>query len=308
MNAPTRPVLRWHGGKWKLARWIISFFPRHRIYVEPFGGAASVLLRKTPSFSEIYNDLDEEVVTLFRVLRNPETAARLIDLLRLTPFARLEFVDSYLPVDDPVEKARRLIVRSYMGFGSDSAHTAGNTGFRAQSPVSNRSPEKDWFNYPPELAKAVARLSAIVIECRPAIEVMQRHDSAATLHYVDPPYLPETRSPKARRGGDKYHVYRHELGRADHEQLLSEVVRLGGMVIVSGYPSALYDEALSDWRREETAALADGARERTEVLWINPAAAAALDAERMPLFGGGAISDGPGLPASRGLPRMGSET
>jgi len=90
---PTRPVVRWHGGKWLRAPWIITHFPPHRVYVEPFGGGGSVLLRKPRAYAEVYNDLDNEVVDLFRVLRDRELATRLIELLRLTPFARAEFED-----------------------------------------------------------------------------------------------------------------------------------------------------------------------------------------------------------------------
>lgn len=121
MNKPTRPVLRWHGGKWNLAPWIISHFPDHKVYVEPFGGAASVLIRKHRSHAEIYNDLDNEVVNLFRVLRS-DRADELAELLRLTPFAAEEFFTAYETSCDPVERARRTIVRSYMGFGSNAVH------------------------------------------------------------------------------------------------------------------------------------------------------------------------------------------
>src|ERR1041385_943962 len=94
-SIPTRPVVRYHGGKWNLAPWIISHFPPHRIYVEPFGGAASVLLQKPRSYAEIYNDLDQEVVNVFRILRDRKAARELERLLRLTPFARDEFCHSY---------------------------------------------------------------------------------------------------------------------------------------------------------------------------------------------------------------------
>lgn len=269
-EAPTRPVLRYHGGKWRIAPWITGHFPAHRVYVEPYGGAASVLLRKAPSFSEIYNDLDDDVVNLFRVLRSPR-AVELARRLELTPFARREFEDAYQVSSDPVERARQLVVRSFMGFGSDAPNVELRTGFRAQSPQSNRSPERDWQNYPEALAKVVARLKEVVVESRPAIEVMQKNDAPTTLHYVDPPYLPDTRSKKSGRGRLKYHAYLHELTEADHLELLATLRGLAGMVVLSGYPSALYDDALPGWRRVETAALADGARERTEVLWLNPA-------------------------------------
>src|SRR4051812_27379642 len=120
MSAPTRPVLRWHGGKWKLAPFVLPFFPPHRIYVEPFGGAGSLLMRKERVYAEIYNDLDDVVVNLFRVLRDEAKGTRLIDALRLTPFARAEFDEALEEAEDDVERARHLVVRSYMGFGSNA--------------------------------------------------------------------------------------------------------------------------------------------------------------------------------------------
>lgn len=268
-----RPALRWHGGKWLLAPWIIQHFPPHRIYVEPFGGAASVLLRKPRSYAEIYNDLDDEVVTLFRVLRDPDSAARLVSLLELTPFARAEFEQAYEPTGDPVERSRRLVIRSFMGFGSDGHNAASKTGFRARSNRSGTIPAHDWMNYPEALRGIVERLVGVVIENRPAGRVMASHDQSRTLHYVDPPYMPETRSRKSRRGKIRYHAYRHEMTRDDHEAMLAGLRTLEGMVLVSGYPNELYDDVLVGWRRVERAALADGARPRTEVIWLNAAAA-----------------------------------
>ena len=284
-NGPTRPALRWHGGKWRLAPWIIQHFPPHRIYVEPFGGGASVLLRKPRVYAEVYNDLDSEVVDFFRVLRDPATAARLTELLQLTPFAREEFKAAYALTADPVERSRRLVARSFMGFGSN-AHASQHkghrsTGFRSNSSRSGTTPARDWASYPHQVAAMCKRLAGVVIECRDAREVMAQHDGPNTLHYVDPPYLPETRA----RGNTydlAWRMYRHELSREDHAELLTFLQRLEGMVLLSGYPDALYDEALQGWRRVERSTFADGARPRTEVMWISPRADRALGG-RLPL-------------------------
>lgn len=273
MTKPSRPLLRWHGGKWLLAPWIIEHFPPHRVYVEPFGGAASVLLRKPKAYGEVYNDLDDDVVNLFRVIRS-EKAGELARAVRDTPFSRSEFFAAYEETEDPVEQARRLIIRSFMGFGSDGFNRDVKTGFRANSNRSGSTPARDWAGYPEALATLIERVRGIVIENRPAIEVMLQHDSPETLHYVDPPYLPETRSAKSRKGGAQYHAYRHELTSDDHVALLDALTGLSGMVVLSGYPAPLYDTKLRGWERFERSALADGARARIEVLWLNPAAAA----------------------------------
>ncbi|MFG8489773.1 DNA adenine methylase, partial [Pseudomonas aeruginosa] len=103
MKGVRRPILRYHGGKWKLAPWIIQHLAPHHTYVEPFGGAASVLLRKARSYAEIYNDLDGDVVNLFRVARDHGEELR--QALALTPFAREEFEASYVETTDPLERA-----------------------------------------------------------------------------------------------------------------------------------------------------------------------------------------------------------
>lgn len=263
-----RPVLRWHGGKWMLAPWIIANLPTHRVYVEPFGGAASVLMRKPAVYAEVYNDLDGDVVNLFRVLRDPLASAALEAGLRLTPFARDEFLAAYQATAEPVERARRLVVRSFMGFGSDAPNITKPTGFRANSNRSGSTPAHDWANYPDSLARTVARLRGVIIENRTALSVMAQHDSAETLHYVDPPYVGMTRT---RNRGE----YVHELSDSGHAELLAFLPTLKGKVVLSGYPHPAYDAALSGWQRVERSAFADGAKARVEVLWKNPAAASA---------------------------------
>jgi DNA adenine methylase len=261
VSGPTRPALRWHGGKWLLAPWIIANLPPHRVYVEPFGGAASVLIRKPRSYAEVYNDLDGEVVNLFQVLRGPD-AAQLVESVRLTPFARQEQVSAYEVSGDPIERARRLVIRSFMGFGSNGHNR--KTGFRANSNRSGTTPARDWANYPIGLQQVADRFQGVVVENRDAKEVMAAHDGAETLHYVDPPYLPETRD----KGGD----YAHEMTPEQHAELLAFLPTLAGKVVLSGYPHPSYDQALPGWRRIERKALADGARERVEALWLSPSA------------------------------------
>lgn len=271
MTAPTRPVLRYHGGKWRLALWIVAHFPAHRCYVEPFGGGASVLLRKPRAEREVYNDLDEDVVTLFRVLRDAAGAERLIQQLKLTPFARTEFEDAYEPTTDDVERARRLIVRSYQGFGS-SVFANHATGFRDYTREHKRSryPAQDWANYPDALRAAVERFAAVVVDRRDAIEVIQRHDSPGTLFYVDPPYVLSTRaSVKGVR-----QKYAYELDDEYHAKLAGALKACAGMVVLSGYRCDLYERLYPDWQRTDKAAMADGANARTESLWVNPAVTA----------------------------------
>ncbi len=261
MTTITRPLLRYHGGKWKLAPWIIQHFPPHRIYVESYGGAGSVLLRKPRAYSEVYNDLDGEVVNLFRVVRNPAQARELVRLVKLTPFARDEFEESYLVDGDPVEWARRTIVRSFMGYGSGSA-SGQNTGFRNNANRSGTTPAHDWMHLPDALEKTIERLRGVVIEHRPAIEVMRIFDREDCLHYIDPPYTAETRD----SGSD----YRHEMNSADHEEMAATLRSLTGMAIVSGYRCELYDRLFAGWQRVDRSAHADGARDRIESLWISP--------------------------------------
>lgn len=282
MNSVTRPIVRYHGGKWKLAPWILSHFPPHRVYVEPFGGGGSVLLRKPRSYAEIYNDLDGEIVNLFRVAR--DQGDDLVRACELTPFSRADYLESFIPSDDPVEQARRTVVRAFMGFGSNALCHSIKSGFRAKSERSGTTAAHDWRNYPEALAITIDRLQGVVIENRDAADIVRRHDSQTTLHYCDPPYVHETRMigrGVTRKG------YTHEMTDDDHAELAAVLAGVEGMVIVSGYPCGLYEELYSDWHRVERQAHADGARPRTEVLWMSDRCRAALEETHHDLFSHG---------------------
>jgi len=274
--APKRPVLRYHGGKFRLSNWVIKHLPPHRVYVEPFCGAASILMQKPRVYAEVINDLDLEVVNLFRILRDPERADCLRHLLEITPFAREEFNLSYEPATEPIEAARRLVVRSFMGFGSAAHNPKHKTGFRNNANRSGTTPAHDWVNYLPSLEVFTERLAGVVIENRDALEIMPTFDGDETLFYVDPPYPISTRS-MIRWNSECDRCYVHEMTDNDHRALASVLHQLKGMVVLSGYRCDLYDtELFPKWTRIDRASHADGARARVESLYFNDAAAARL--------------------------------
>jgi DNA adenine methylase len=269
-SRPKRPALRYMGGKWILAPWIICHFPAHRLYVEPFGGAASVLLRKPRSFIEIYNDIDGDVVNLFRVLRDPASSDRLRSLLLMTPFARDEFAGAYDVADEPIEKARRLVVRSFMGYGSNAYSIHHRTGFRIDSTQKWTSPSGDWSRWPAEIEAFCSRLQGVSIENIDALALIRRVDAkeSAALYYVDPPYPRNTRSSLKDR-------YTHEFNQ--HAELAELLHQVQGAVVLSSYPCASDDQLYRGWKRFEKSAYAEGARKRTECLLLNPKAVAGLE-------------------------------
>jgi DNA adenine methylase len=263
-----RSAIRYHGGKHRLAPWIISHFPAHRVYTEVYGGAASVLLRKAPAAAEVYNDIDGEIVNFFRVLRNPMQARELKRLLRLTPYAREEHELSALPDGDPIEQARRTLIRANMSFGSTGVARA--TGFRIYTGTGrNGTPLDDWISLPDLLPLLTERLRLVHIENRPALDVLRRHDAEDALHYVDPPYVLVTRTTHVQ---EWHQGYKHEMSDDEHRALATVLHALKGSVVLSGYQCPLYAELYPDWRQVTRKTIADSARPRLECLWLNPQA------------------------------------
>lgn len=267
--AVKRSVLRYHGGKWLLAPWILSHFPQHITYVEPFGGAASVLMRKEPAPQEVYNDLDEEIVNVFRVLRDKESGMELARLLSLTPHARAEYDLSYAPATDPIEAARRTIVRSFMGHASESATGQYKSGFRFRPYKGSRggaNSAMEWARYPYSLQAFINRLRPVTLECLPASEVIEKYDTPGTLFYVDPPYVRATRTSNGK-------CYRHEMTDKEHTALAEQLKYIQGCAIVSGYACELYNRLYAGWQQVFRECYAGTASPRTECLWLSPAVA-----------------------------------
>jgi DNA adenine methylase len=265
----TRPVLRWHGGKFRIAPWIIKHFPEHLCYVEPYGGAASVLLRKPASKIEVLNDADQRLIGFFHTLR--ERHDELVRAIRLTPYARVEFENAFEVADDPVEDARRVFVLCWQGRSRGLGEW--RTGWRYEVNGRRNARAVDDFR-PDHLAAVVQRLKSVQIECGDAAAVIDRYDSPHTLFYIDPPYVWETRSKRTSKIGARYAV---EMDDQAHRALAERLHGLQGMVVLSGYPSPLYAELYeaAGWVRSDRTCLTDHGR-RVESLWLNPAAKAAV--------------------------------
>lgn len=268
-----KPVLRYPGAKWRLAPWIVSFFPPHEIYIEPFCGSCAVLLEKSPARSETVSDLNGRLVNFFRVLRDePE---RLAALLALTPYARAEWELGREPSDDPIEDARRFAVQIWMSFGGKHGTLS---GWRHDMNAARRggSMPAEWAGLPARIWPVAARLRQVHIECRPALEMIAQA-APGSLLFCDPPYLP------ALIGTDR--LYAHTLTNDEHADLLHALIRHAGPVVLCAYRSALYDELLPGWTRLDRPVTVYRGAARVESLYLSPSAQAAPSQHRLPWGG-----------------------
>lgn len=278
------PPARWMGGKSKTyAAYIAGELPPHTVYVENFGGMAGVLMAKHPAPVEIYNDLNGALVNLFRVIRDPDQCQRLLDLLAFTPYSRDEWRycrDNWRAQADQVEKARQvftLLNQSFVGKLKDPGWSFGRLSMpgrkdRGMGHIFQKTIENIWL--------VRDRLAEVVIENQPAMTLLERYNQPHTLFYLDPPYLPETRS--------RLDVYEdQEMTFEDHQALLEQCNQSRAAIVISGYPSQLYDQLLADWKKLEVKAQAASAvhsarnglkhapqsvQVRIECLWFNPRA------------------------------------
>jgi len=252
-------ILNYVGSKWRLAEWIISYMPPHNVYLEPFFGSGAVYFNKPKTRNETINDVDRNVVNLFKVIRDkPEELAR---SLNFTPYARSEYNDSFelLSKDlDDVELARLFMVRCWMARGGK---TSDRTGWRHNvDPVASHA-VRDFAGLPKRISEVAERLRMTQIEHRPAIEVIDKYNHEDCLIYADPPYLLSTRT--------KRH-YANEMTDTDHLELLQVLNNHKGFVLLSGYDNELYNTELNGWAKVERMASTEFAQKKKEVLWLNP--------------------------------------
>lgn len=252
-----KAVFKYPGSKWSIANWIISFFPKHHSYLEPFFGSGAVLFNKPRSNIETVNDLDGNVVNLFEwIKKDPE---RLAHEIYWTPYARQIYDETYIEKpEDSFGKAINFLIQSNMSHGS---RTSDKNGWKNDIQGRERAyASQSWCILPDKIMQATERIRGVQIENRPAVEVIERFNYSNVLIYADPPYVLS-----ARHGRQ----YRYEMDDTAQNELLDVLLAHKGPVLLSGYDNDLYNDRLQGWHREETISITQARRKATEVLWMN---------------------------------------
>lgn len=276
--------LKWHGGKHYLAEQIVSMFPRHLHYVEPYFGGGAVLLARDPldprmfhgdkahlqGVSEVVNDVNRRLTNFWRVLQDGDSFAQFMRRLEATPFSQVEWRESHNP---PTPEGERDVAAAVAFFvfcrQSLAGRMRGFTGItKTRTRRSMNNEVSAWLSAIEGLPAVHARLRRVLILNQDALRTIRKHDTEATLFYLDPPYVHETRVTTGE--------YEHEMSLEQHAELLEALAGIRGKFLLSGYRSSLYDRAASEhgWRRTdiEIDNKASSSREKptmVECVWSN---------------------------------------
>lgn len=260
-------ALKYPGSKWRIAQWIVDHFPpadSYDTYLEPYFGSGAVFFTKEPSWLEVINDIDDQVVNFFHVCRTmPEELARQI---MLTPYARTEYEMVQQDAQgqplhltgNSMEDARRFAVRCWQSTGSS---LDGRSGWKRD--VNNRASNSahTWAGLPERIGPVAERLKQAQIEHEDAIALIEKFNRPNVLIYADPPYLGNLR---------RSNMYRREMKDiAQHKRLLEALLAHKGPAIISGYESELYNDALRRWEKVSILARAMNNAPRIETIWFN---------------------------------------
>lgn len=255
-----KQVLKYPGSKWNIAKQLVGMIPPHHSYVEPYFGSGAVLFNKTVSNIETINDLDSDVVNLFRCIQ--KDADKLARIVLTTPFSR-EIYDYQFKIEEesvePFERAAGFLVRCWQGHGFRT------NGYKVgwKNDVQGRESMYalwNWYRLPEWIMGIMERLRQVQIENRPALEVINRFNYDNVFIYIDPPYLLGVRTAKQ---------YKHEMTDADHEELLNVLLKSKAKIMISGYESDMYNDGLKDWNKVCFKSCAEHHGTRKEVIWMN---------------------------------------
>lgn len=252
-------ILNYVGFKWNLANWIIQQMPEHKVYLEPFFGSGAVFFNKPAAKIETINDIDGNIVNLFKVIR--ENPQELANAVKFTPYSREEYYQAFELLEQEltdVERARVFLIRCWMARGGK---TSERTGWRHNIDTATINALPDWTGLPEIILEATKRLREVQIENQEAIKLIERYNRDDCLIYADPPYVLETRRQK---------YYSHEMDNEQHIKLLEALNKHKGYVLLSGYDNELYTDILTDWTKLTKMAQTEAAQAKQEVLWLNP--------------------------------------
>jgi len=263
----TRPLVKYHGGKGRIFKWIVPLIPNHKIYCEPFGGAASVLLNKEISELEIYNDLEPRIVNLLRVVR--DNVSEFMNCLKDVEYTRevyesyrgLYFSDQFIDLD-PLEQAKITYIVKRMSRGGLCGTFSWSSRIYSTGPAEVHC----WNSGIENILDVHERMKEVQILHTDALELIQSTDSYDTAFYLDPPYLHSTRKSK--------NIYDHEMSIEDHKRMLEICLTAKAKIVISGYPSEIYSDTLSGWRTimRKTANHSSHGKKKErmeETLWLN---------------------------------------
>lgn len=251
--------MKYPGSKWRIADRLVQMIPEHHAYCEPFFGSGAVFFKKNPSDIEMINDLDNDIPNLFMCIRDdPDKLAAIVASI---PYSRYEYEKAFSAGGgvEPYTKAAKFLTRCWQGHG-----------FRTNGPkvgwkndVHGRESMyalRDWYNLPGNIIETAERLRCVQIENRPATEVIKRFNYPDVFMYIDPPYLLSTRTGKQ---------YKHEMSEEEHKNLLDILKASRAKIMLSGYESDIYNEALKGWHKEYFTSNTGYSSSSTEVVWMN---------------------------------------
>jgi DNA adenine methylase len=223
------PIAKYYGGKFNMVKFLLEFVPPHKVYVEVFGGSGALLFAKEPSKLEVFNDIDSEVVNFFRVLRDKRKFKEFYRQVSLVPYSREEFFNFLKTLDkgNEIERAVKFFVCVKQAFGGLLRGTTWSYSKKTNKEVSA------YLNAIENLPQVVERLRRVQIENRDYKKIFEIYDSEETFFYCDPPYVKD--------GRKSYYNYRYEFTLEDHREFVERVLKLKGMVLISGYEHPIYE-------------------------------------------------------------------
>lgn len=279
-----RPPFGYYGAKARIASKIVEMLPPHNAWVEGFCGSAALTLAKPPVPIEIINDVDGEIVNLFKQLRS--NSKKLCELVALTPYSRQEFEEFR---DNPrkvkitdMERARIFLVTTMMAINGTNGLV--KSGFSCSQSYTRQNREarvNRWYRLPDRLEKVVERLRGVRIENRDACDLVKLFaNRPATLMYLDPPYFMK-----------RQHGYAIDQNNLEFHQKLVDVCKKARcMILLSGYENSLYKKELTranGWEKKkiQTKTRDTTGRDfpRTEILWMNASFVKAKNENQVPI-------------------------